>query len=211
MGDGYANIFVPWAAVLTLPLSFLPFRLALAILQSCNVLALHLLAGRSLWKTALVCTSTVGMTQISTGNLDAIAALGTLLPGAGALMLLAMKPQTAGLASLPILLRDGWKHALLPSFVVLLATLHWSEWLYRATLASQGGWNWSIFPWGLFLAIPLVIRACQRRDPILAAVATPLASPYITLTATAPILALVFRRWPYLGGLLWLASWAIIL
>ena len=101
--------------------------------------------------------------------------------------------------------------ALLPGFVVLLATLHWPEWLYRATLASQGGWNWSIFPWGLFLAIPLVVRACQRRDPILAAVATPLASPYITLTATAPILALVFRRWPYLGGLLWLASWAIIL
>lgn len=204
---GLYRIFSPWSAVLFLPLSFIPMTAATAIVRVALIVSLHFLTGRVFWKTAAVLTAPTAL-LVANGNLDAISALGLLLPGSGALLLLMVKPQAAALAALLILRRDGWQHALIPILVLLLSTLLWPEWITRASLASQGASNLDLFPFGVPFALILFVQAWRRDDPILAAIASPFAMPYLSMPTLAVTLALLFRKSSWAGWLLWVALWA---
>lgn len=205
-GAALYRIFTPFAAILVLPLGLLPPSAAMIALRAVSVLAIHLLAGRSLWRTALVLTSP-GAFLVLRGNLDALSALGVFLPGAGALLLLAVKPQAAGLAALLILRRDGWRQAVAPALLLLATIWLWPTWIPRALQATQDSGNLSLFPWSLFVAGWLYAEAWRQRDPVLAAIATPLASPYVALGTVGAWLALLVRRFPRAACLVWLALW----
>lgn len=208
-GESWYGVFLPWAVPFFLPLVWVPSALATALVRVATLVALYLLTGRVFWKSILLFLSAPAVVLLWQGNLDALVATGVLLPGAGALLLLAVKPQVAALAALPILRRDGWRHALLPALVILLATLLWPEWLSRVRLAGVafGPWDWNLFPWGVPLGLALTGWAVRQRDPLLAAVATPLLSPFLPAYTLAPALALLFRRWPAVAGLLWVVTW----
>lgn len=203
------GIFLPWAIPFFLPLTLLPSALATTLVRVATILALYLLSGRSFWKTLVVSLSAPALVLLWQGNLDALVATGLLLPGAGALLLLSLKPQVAAFAALPILRRDGWKHALLPALVIVLSTLLWPEWMTRASLAGRhfGPWDWNLFPWGVPLGLAMTGWAIRQRDPLLAGVATPLLSPFLPAYTLAPTLALLWRRWPRAAGALWAATW----
>jgi hypothetical protein len=195
---GLYRIFSPWSAVLFLPLSFIPMKVAAAVVRVALVVSLHFLTGRVFWKTAAVLTAPTAL-LVANGNLDAISALGLLLPGSGALVLLMVKPQAAALAAPLILRRAGWQHPLIPILVLLLSTLLWPEWIARASLASQGASNLHLFPFGVPFAMILFVQAWRRDDPILAAIASPLAAPYLSMPTLAVTLALLFRKSSWTG------------
>jgi hypothetical protein len=77
-------------------------------------------------------------------------------------------------------------------------------------MSPAGALNVSLFPWSLAVALPLLWYAVQRRDPLLAALATPLAAPYIALYSLAPAIALLARRHWALGLLSNVASWLLL-
>ncbi|MBA3531039.1 MAG: hypothetical protein H0T73_03850 [Ardenticatenales bacterium] len=209
MGDGWYRIFTPWAVVLFLPLALGPQLLAAALVRALTIIAFYLLTGRSLWKTIVLIFSPPALILLMNGNLDAISGLGALLPGSGALLLLMVKPQAAALSALPILRRDGWWHALLPLVLVVLSTLLWPEWLERAAAARGGGWNVGalLFPYSIPVGLLLLLYGWRERDPIPAAIATPLLSLYVSLPTLAVTGALLLRRWPRLGVLICMLPW----
>ncbi len=187
-GESSYGIFLPWAIPFFLPLALIPPSIATALLRAGTLVALYLLTGRVFWKALLVCLSAPGLVLLWQGNLDALVALGLLLPASGGLLLLSIKPQVAALAALPLLQRAGWKHALFPALVVLLSTLLWPEWLMRVRLAGVafGPWDWNLFPWGVPFGFALLVWGIRRRDPLLAALATPLVSPFLPAYTLAP-------------------------
>ncbi len=208
---GVYGIFLPWAVAVIQPIALLPVVWARAIIQAGTLAALLLLAGPRPVAWLLALTSAPAILLIfKYANLDAISGLGLLLPPAGGLILLAMKPQSVGLAALVWLTQGRWRAFVPLGIIVVLSTLLWPEWLARLRMSPAGALNVSLFPWSLAVALPLLWYAVQRRDPLLAAVATPLAAPYIALYSLAPAIALLARRHWALGLLSNVASWLLL-
>lgn len=208
---GYYGIFLPWAVVVVQPISLLPLAWARAIIQAATVVGLILLAGSR--PLAWLCTLSSASAIMLVGyyaNLDTVAALGLLLPPAGGLFLLAIKPQAAGLAAVVWLAQGKWRAFVPLGVVVLLSTIVWGEWLFRLQGSSAGGLNVSFFPYSLLIAIPLFIWAIRRGDILLAAIATPLAVPYVAYYSLAPTIALLARRHWLLGLAANIASWVMM-
>jgi hypothetical protein len=208
---GNYGIFLPWAIALIQPITLLPLEWARAIIQSATVVALGLLAGPRPIAWLFTFSSAPTLLLITYyANLDAVAALGLFLPPVGGVLLLAIKPQAVGLAALVWLAHGRWRAFAPLGMVVGLSTLLWSEWIYRLRDSSAGALNVSLFPYSLLLAIPLLILAIRRKDLLLAALATPLAVPYVAHYSLAPIIALLARRHWLLGLVATVSSWGVL-
>lgn len=205
---GVYGIFLPWAVAVIQPFTLLPLAWARAVVQALSLASFLAIAGPNPWaRWMTLLNPLVLLILFNQVNLDAISTVGLLLPPAGGLLLLAMKPQVVGLASIIWLLRGKWKQFIPAAVVVLLSTLLWSEWIPRVLQSPDGALNVSFFPWSLLIAIPLLIWAIRRNDIWLAALATPLAMPYIALYSLAPICAILCRfnwRW---GAVIALVGW----
>lgn len=208
---GHYGIFLPWAIAVIQPVTLLPLEWARAIIQSATVVALGLLAGPRPVAWVLTFSSAPALLLVTYyANLDAIAAVGLLLPPAGGLLLLAIKPQAVGLAAVVWAVQGRWRAFIPLGIVVLLSTLLWSEWIDRLRGSSAGVLNLSFFPYSLLLAVPLLIIAVRRKDLLLAALATPLAVPYVAHYSLAPIIALLARRHWLLGLIATILSWGVL-
>jgi hypothetical protein len=208
---GVYGIFLPWAVAFVQPFTLFPLVIARAIVQALSLAAFIALAGPHLLsRLTTLSNPLVLLILFNQVNLDAIATAGLLLPPAGGLLLLAMKPQVAGLAALVWLWQGQWKHFVPAGVVIVLSTLLWSEWIPRVTLSPEGALNVSFFPWSLILAIPLLILAVRRQDVWIAGLATPLAVPYIALYSLAPTCAIINRlnwRWGLIINIIgWIAG-----
>jgi hypothetical protein len=184
---------------------------ARAVVQAATVLALGIASGArpSAWIVALF--SAPALLLISYyANLDAIAAAGVLLPPAGGLLLLAAKPQAAGLAVVVWLAQGKWRSFAPAVLVIALSTLLWSEWTLRVQESVAGALNISLFPYSLLAAAPLLVIAVRKNDPLLAAVITPLVVPYVAFYSVAPAIALLARRHLALGIAGNVLSWGIL-
>lgn len=205
---GVYGIFLPWAVVVVQPFTLLPLVWARAVVQAVSLGAFVALAGpHPFARIMTLLNPLVLLILFNQVNLDAIATVGLLLPPAGGLLLLAMKPQVAGLAAVIWLWRGKWRHFIPAAVVVLSSTFLWSEWIVRVQQSPEGALNVSFFPWSLLLAIPLLGWAIRRNNLWLAALATPLAMPYIALYSLAPICAILCRlnwRW---GAVITVVGW----
>jgi hypothetical protein len=208
---GVFGIFLPWAVAVVQPITLLPLVWARAIIQAGTVSALLLLAGpRPLAWVATLSSAPAILLIFNYANLDALAGVGVLLPPAGGLLLLAMKPQALGLAGIVWLAERRWRAFIPLAIIVLLATLLWPEWLVRIRQSPAGALNVSLFPWTLLVAAPLLWQALRRRDALLAALTTPLVAPYIAIYSLAPAIALLSRRRWWMGALANAASWVVL-
>lgn len=208
---GVYGIFLPWAVAVVQPFTLLPLVWARAVVQGVSLAAFIAIAGpHPLARLMTLLNPLVLLILFNQVNLDAIAALGLLLPPAGGLILLAMKPQVAGLVVLLWLKHGKWRHFIPAAIVIGLSTLLWTEWIERLRLSPEGALNISFFPWSLLIAIPLLIWAVRRNDIWLAALATPLAMPYFALYSLAPTCAILCRlnwRWgAVIVGVGWVAA-----
>lgn len=208
---GIFGIFLPWAIAVVQPFALLPLIWARALTQAGTLAALLLLAGsRPLAWLATLSSAPAILLIFHSSNLDAISALGVLLPPAGGLFLLAMKPQAAALAATVWLAERRWQAFIPMGVVILLSTLLWPEWLIRIQESPAGALNVSLFPWSLLLALPLLAWSIYRRDILLAALLTPLTMPYVAIYTLAPTIALLARRNRWSGFLANGVSWAIL-
>jgi hypothetical protein len=193
------------------PLGLLPLVWARAVVQAGTFIALCLLAGPRFRAWAITLSSAPALLLVGYYvNLDALAAVGVLLPAAGGIVLLAAKPQAAGLAALVWLARGKWRAFAPLAAVVILATVVWAEWLTRVRDSAAGGLNVALFPYSLVIAVPLVWVAIRRNDVRLAALATPLAVPYVAFYSLAPAIALLTRRHWSLGLGANVLSWVVL-
>lgn len=208
---GIYGVFLPWAATVVQPITLLPLPWARAVVQAASVAALLALAGprRLAWLAALSSAPAI-LLIFHYANLDALAGAGVLLPPAGGLLLLAIKPQALGLAALVWLAERRWWSLGPLALVVVLSTLLWPEWVARVQQSPAGALNVSFFPWSLLVALPLLALALRRRDVTLAALATPLAVPYVAIYSLAPAIALLARRRWWAGLLASAASWGLL-
>jgi hypothetical protein len=208
---GYHGIFLPWAAVLTQPLSLLPLAWARAVVQAVTLAALLALVGpRPLAWVATLASAPALFLIFQYANLDALSAVGVLFPPAGGLLLLAAKPQAAGLAAVVWLARGRWRAFVPLGIVVVLSTFLWPEWIVRVQESPAGALNVSLFPYGLVVAIPVLVYAIRRNDVLLAALLTPLAVPYVAFYSLAPTIALLARRHWGLGLVAAVSSWGVL-
>lgn len=118
---------------------------------------------------------------------------------AASFVLALVKPQigivVAALALLELLQRRGYKAiAALMVFEAAIFILSLSQGMQWGFMIARPG-NWSLFPWGLLLGLPLALYALLRRDRFAGLAAAPLMSPYVGTQSWIAVLPAAARRW----------------
>ena len=196
------------------------------------------------WILLLVLTSAPMIAVLTTGQVDAIPLLGlivyTLTTSQGeysgqmveiknedrpqanpileflAIVLLAAKPQIAGLSAGIIWLRSHKRWWLLAAFVGLIGItlVIWPGWMGIA-YARLGGldrkFSVDLWPWGIAVGIVLAWIAVGHRDVLIAAVATYFFLPYINLNSLIVVAVILAVRLPKLYLVFYAATWAIFI
>lgn len=191
------------------PLLFVPFAplpdALVARLLACasGVIAVTILRreARHRWVIFALLISPIFLYSIFFVNLDWLVALALLVSPVPAFFLAMLKPQigiaVAGLA----LLRMSKPLAVLCLTVEVL--------IYAASYALGMRWsivyagnNFSLFPYGLIVGLPLMLIALRRRDAVIAFAAMPFCAPYVGLQSWIAVLPLLARYTPIMrrGG-----------
>lgn len=197
----------PWAAVLLLPFSILPFYLAV-LLQAGLYLALLTLIifkfGGNFTAALIMMTSFIALDSVMEINLEWLICIGLLVPPAWSSPFLLIKPQDALGVMMSYKRRDFVRIILLSLVVVLISLIIWRDWpllAWKAIQANVIGQSYNIapmalLPWFISLAIGLVLawRAFRQKDAPLALLAWIFFVPYIPLySLTIPFAALTVR------------------
>ena len=211
---------VPWAAIAMWPLAQLPDRLATAIVNGASAVALGLvvrrLGGKDWYAIPLMLTP-FGYWLMGNGQLDCLIFAGLLASRGWDAVILLTKPQVAiGTIAARISQVGSWRKRaayLIPASVaVALSLFIWPGWPLR--IAEYGKdlldapWNWSLWPWGLPVAMWFLWRAWVTKQEIWGILATPLLFPYVnfhTWLIAASALAIL---WPKFALAIWFLIWA---
>lgn len=162
--------------------------------------------GRAAW--ALVFTSPVFVDLLRTNNVEWLVCLGLLLPAQWGAVLLAVKPQVAAGALLVWARRHGVLVFVPVGLIGLASLLAWGWWPGRAGLLPHAsGWNLAPWPVGVLPGLWLLWRGWKDDDVELAAVATPLLTPYIAGYSLVVPLAVAAARWPRAAAVVWFGLW----
>lgn len=196
------------------------------------------------WVLLLVLSSAPMIAVLTTGQVDAIPLLGLVVytltakqgeysgqiiqikdknrPQANpileflAIVLLAAKPQIAGLSAAIIWLRSHKRWWLLVAFGALtgVTLLIWPGWMGVA-YGRLGGldqkFSVDLWPWGILAGIVLAWIAVGHRDVLIAAVATYFFLPYINMNSLIVVAVVLAVRLPKLYFVFYAATWAVFI
>jgi hypothetical protein len=209
----------PWTLLPLVPLALLPEtvgRLLLLVISFSlfALVAIRLGAGRLSLIVFLLSPPVI--MSLYTGNLDALALMGAILPPWLGLFFLSVKPQIgAGLAFywLVVAFRDGGPRQVARtfapiSFAFLLSLALYGPWLLDAPALEARPWNASLFPISLAIGLPLLVASFRRWRSRLALSAGPFLSPYLSFQSWSASLVALLHRPPELTAAvtgLWLA------
>jgi hypothetical protein len=213
--------YVPWTGLLLSPLGGIPDRAATTLV---NIAAVIVCAGvaRRLkgpdWIVAPVLISPPGFWMFRNGQMEWLSLMGLLMFNGLDLLLLAIKPQVGLGVLIPRLkrARGQWIRYLAPSVIVGAASLViWLAWPLRALPDPtpdwvQANWNWSIWPWGVPVAIFLLWRAWKTGEDWLGVVASPLLSPYVNMPNYLGMMLALAARWPRVALGIWIVMWLVL-
>jgi len=190
----------PWVLLL-LPHRVLPARLSNAVNLLINI-AVVLYAIKALdggWKTALiVLTSPIFYDFARVNNVDWIPLLGLLAGPQLGPVFMSCKPHVLSGAVLVWMKRD-WRVILIPLSILLLSFVVWGWWPTRISYNPTNKFhNLSPFPAGIPIGIWLLRKAWKEDDIYLAAVTTPLFSPYVH-TSRLPVYSRCYWSRPVNG------------
>jgi hypothetical protein len=151
-------------------------------------------------------------------NLDWLVLLGTLTQGSSSLFLLTTKPQAGALAFVAQLKRKTWRQRLMLFVPIVIVSglflILYPDWVSNTLLAlgyDQRIRNFSLFPYTIPLAIPLLWWCYQREDPLYGVLATLCLAPYFYIHSYVPALFLIADRSWKLGVALAILSWVLVL
>lgn len=195
-------------ALVAAPLSVIPFGIAFHVnagaMFGLYAVAMHRIApARFIWLMAMF--APWGLLIAYYGNLDALVLLGVTLPAPIGVWLLLAKPQIGIFAAgLMLWKRSDWRLAAVVG-MILAASLTMGM-LHTTPMGER--WNASVWPWGIFVSIPLLIYACRKRDELVALGAACFVSPYMSILSWCAALPLfrANRRVMAAGVVL---SWAV--
>jgi hypothetical protein len=150
-------------------------------------------------------------------NLDWLVLLGTLTTGQSSLFLLTTKPQAGALAFVAQLKSKTWRQRLMFFVPIIAAALFflilYPDWVSNTLFAfgyDQRIRNFSLFPYTIPLAIPLLWWCYQREDPLYGVLATLCLAPYYYVHSYVPALFLIANRNWKLGVALAVLSWVVV-
>lgn len=184
------------------PLTPLPAEIALRLVAFVSVMLyayVILREARRWWLAALLMLTPLFLYNVFAVNIDWIVFAALLAPPPLAFLLAMLKPQIgAGVALIALL--AVW-HKSKPAAMLLLAV---EVSIYAASYAMGMRWgyvyahaNFSVFPLGLAVGLPLLGLALRRRDAVLALAAMPFVSPYVgpqSWIVVLPLSAQLLRR-----------------
>jgi hypothetical protein len=213
----------PWVALLLYPLTFLPERVAQAIIAFLNLAMTLLLISRykgNRWSFLLTITSAPFLSLLVNGNMDWLPMMAFLLPANWGLAVMLSKPQTGIMAGLVWFKQAKRKIPFLfPAAGLLLASfLIWGWWvsrMFHQSLQSGGRaigpWNISPFPWLIPLGLFLLHQAWKREDELIAVAATLCLTPYFAVYSLTIFFAMLAARTPRLSFIAWIILWIFFL
>jgi hypothetical protein len=208
---GFTN--APWMVFLLL-YGLLPIRWSNAINLLLNVAVLLALVRKVKggWVGILLTfTCPLFWNLAGTNSIDWIPVLGFLLPTAWGLPLMAIKPQTLGMAA--FIKWKNTKYRLLPLLplivIVIFSFLFWGNWLPSGGLSwfNQVPWNFSFWPISIPFGLYVFYRAFKEGDEVLGAASTPFLMPYIASYSMACLISLLSGKYRKLALALYLFSW----
>lgn len=207
----------PWTALILSPLGFLPDRWVTALTNGFSVIVFAVAArklGAPHWVAFLVLSTPFGIWMFNNGQIEWLVLLGLLLRKGADVPFLVIKPQVGLAVVLTRLSRAGhkWFTYLLPGIVVvILSLLVWRLWPLEIFSRNQslldGGWNLSLWPWGIPVGAIVLALGWKYQDDGWGLVASPLLSPFVNgASYLGLVLALASKR-PKLSLIGWLAVW----
>lgn len=203
----------PWGLAL-LPHAFLPVRIGNSINLMLHILVLLYAVrhfGGDIRSIALVLTSPFMLDLVRTNNIDWIPLLGLTLDPRWGLILLSVKPQALGGAVL-----IWWKRQklrlwfVLPTLLLLLLSfILYGLWFMRSSGLPENSALWNIAPFPLLIPVGLyfLYLAWHHDDLVLAAVATPLLTPYVAPYSLTSVLAVASGKYRREVFIVWIVSW----
>ncbi len=150
-------------------------------------------------------------------NLDWLVMLGTLTQGPFSLFLLTTKPQAGALAFVAQLKGKTWRTRVSLFAPIVMVSLFflllYPDWVSSTLFAvgyDQRIRNFSLFPYSIPLALPLLWLAYKREDPLYGVLATLCLAPYYYVHSYVPALFLIAERNWKLGAALAVLSWVLV-
>lgn len=189
---GYC-VFVnpPWTLFITIPLTVLPAQLSRGLIFIFSIISIIFFG----WKIkaspltiVFILLSPTVIGSLLAGNLDLILLPAFFLPAPIALIILMIKPQIGlGLAIfyfISLISGRNWK-ALIYTFTPVslaffLSAIFFPGWISIISDMAANPWNRSIFPYGIPVAIFLIIISVKDKNKLLSIGASPFLSPYLT-------------------------------
>jgi hypothetical protein len=182
----------PWAVVPLVPLALLPENVGRALLLLISLVVFAFTAIRlGARPVALVffLLSPPVMQSLLTGNIDAMVALGFVLPPPIGLFFILIKPQIGGAVALYWLIESWRKNG--PREVIrvfgpvtiglAVSFLVCGLWPFHFGHAVGSSWNASLWPISIPVGLALLTAAVHRRRMSYAMGASPCLSPYLAL------------------------------
>ena len=191
------------AALLFIPFSPLPDALALRAVAFISVtLYVYVIQreARHWWIAVVLMCTPIFLYDLYAANVDWAVFAALLVPPPFAFLLAMVKPQI-GLGVALIALLAVW-HKNKPLAIGLLVL---EAGIFAVSFAAGMDWtkqlhgfrNFSAFPFGVVLGLPLIVLSLKRRDSVMALAAMPFLSPYVgpqSWIAVLPLLARVIQR-----------------
>lgn len=199
------------------PISLLPepaaFRITIFISALVYCVVLYHFSHRQLISTSLALLSPLLLYNIFYTNVEWLCLLGTIVNPLAGFLLAWFKPQVGIILSIVLLLvifrRNGWQVAVLMCLAqALILGISFALGLSWGIAVPVWG-NYSLFPWGLLLAVPLAVFALIKTDRASALACGPFLSPYVAIQSWVALLPLVVRRrWTI--SMLTIAGWVLV-
>lgn len=206
------------ALVYFIPISLLPepaaFRVTIFISTLIYCVALYHFSRRNPINTVLALLSPLLLYNVFYTNVEWLCVLGALVNPLAGFLLALIKPQVGIVLALVLLVvifrRYGWKVAAVICLAqALILGVSFALGLSWGIAVPVWG-NYSLFPWGLLLAVPLAVYALLKVDRAIALACSPLLSPYVAIQSWVVLLPLAVRRRRVIGMLM-IIGWLLIM
>ena len=197
-----------------LPHAFLPVRIgnAINLVLQIGVILFAIYKLRGGWLAILlVFTNPVFPNIFRTNNVDWLPLLGLLLGPIWGTVPMLSKPHALG-GALLIWVKKDRRVIYIGAAVVLLSFWLWGFWVEKLLFNPiDAHWNLSVLPIGIPYGLYLLKKAWDTDDPYLAAVSTPLLTPYIASYSFVSVLVVLSSKYPKAAKWLYFGLWALVI
>ena len=217
----------PWSTYPLIPIALLPYEIGRWLLFLTAIIAFATIAyklGAKPLTMAFFLLSYPVLADVTNGNIEWMPMLGFIMPPQIGLIFVLIKPQTGIGVAIYWFVRawqEGGIRQVAKTFapltvMLLLSFVLYGFWplLFLNTLtmakeiksANAIDYNFSLFPWGLLIGLPLLVKAIRDREKRLSIMSSPFLAPYALITTYGTSM-LAWIDKPVFFFIAWLLTW----